>query len=71
MNGMNREQKIRFMEAKIKEGWKDRLIISITEVPRRTYFYWKSVMNEQGIDALISKKKPGPKPSFFINTDTK
>lgn len=71
MNGMNREQKIRFIEAKIKEGWKNRLIISITEVPRRTYFYWKSVMNEQGIDALINKKKPGPKPSFFINTDTK
>lgn len=71
MTWMSREEKISFMKAKLDEGWRDWQILEYIEVPRRTYFYWKRKISEQGYQALLNKKKPGPKQSFNINESTK
>lgn len=64
---MKREDKIAFMALKLAEGWKDIEIRSHIETPKRTYFYWKSLM-KQGKQALLAhKQKPGPKLRFFVH----
>jgi putative transposase len=65
----DREWKVRFMEAKIKEGWQDKHIMSSVGMPKRTYCRWKARLIEQGTEALLCKAKPGPKPSFSISKD--
>jgi putative transposase len=65
----NREWKIRFVAAKIAEGEWSRHTIETVGISRRTYFDWKSIIEEQGIDALLNRAKPGPKPSFSISKD--
>jgi transposase InsO family protein len=67
----NREQTIKFVARKIKQGQWSRRTINQTGISRRTYFNWKRVIEEQGIDALLNKNKPGPKPTFHIDSATR
>jgi transposase InsO family protein len=65
----DREYKIRFVARKMAEGEWSRHTIDSVGISRRTYFYWKHVIENQGIDTLINKTKPGPKPSFSISKE--
>jgi len=69
MDCMSREERIRFISDKLGEGWKDWRILACIEVPRRTYFYWKKRILDQGHEALINRQRPGPKPTFHIDPD--
>jgi len=66
----DREYKIRFVAKKIAEGQWSRHTVKSIGISRRTYFNWKCVIEEQGINALLNKAKPGPKPSFRIDGST-
>lgn len=64
---MKRENKIAFIQVKILEGWKDIQIRKEIEVPKRTYFYWKSMIQQGKYVQLVNKQKPGPKAKFHID----
>lgn len=64
---MKRENKIAFIQVKVIEGWKDTDIRKVIEVPRSTYFYWKSLIQKGKYAELVNKQKPGPKPQFHID----
>jgi putative transposase len=64
---MDRENKIAFVKLKILRGWKDKQILAELDIPRSTYFYWKSMIQHDRYAELVVKKKPGPKPSFSID----
>lgn len=63
---MERKNKIAFIRVKLLEGWTDKQIRTHLGIPERTYFYWKSRMQE-GYEALIRRQKPGPKPRFSMD----
>lgn len=65
---MKREDKIAFIRVKLLEGWKDIEIRNTIEVPKRTYFYWKSIIEHGNYASLVNKQKPGPKPRFFVDS---
>ena len=65
---MERERKIRYVARKIEEGEWSRHTIDTVDISRRTYFNWKRIIDKHGIDALLNKAKPGPKPSFYIKS---
>jgi putative transposase len=67
---MNREEKIRLVGAKIAEGQWSRNIIEEAMISRRTFFNWKQAIEEQGVDALLCRAKPGPKPVFCVDKRT-
>ena len=64
---MQREDKAAFLRVKLIEGWKDIDIIRAIEVPRSTYFHWKSLIRQGKYASLINRQKPGPKPAFFLD----
>ena len=53
----DREYKIRFVAKKIAEGQWSRHTIQSIGISRRTYFTWKRVIEEQGIEALLNRAK--------------
>jgi putative transposase len=63
---MRREDKIALLRVKLLEGLKDIEIRKAMEVPRSTYFYWKSLIEAGRYAELVNKQKPGPKPRFSI-----
>lgn len=66
---MKRETKIAKIVNLRMQGYTDREIIQELEVSRRTYFYWKSRIDKEGLSSVIHNRKPGPKPSEIINAD--
>ena len=62
----DRKYKVKFAAKKMKEGEWSRHTINRTGISRSTYFRWKRRINEQGLDTLLNKAKPGPKPTFHI-----
>jgi putative transposase len=64
---MKREDKIAFVQVKLIEGWRDKDIRLAIEVPRSTYFYWKSLIQQNKYAELVNRQKPGPKPRFTIS----
>lgn len=68
---MKRDIKIHTIRIRLLEGYKDREIIKELKIPRRTYFYWKSMIRNQKIEGLLNKSKPGPKPVLDIEPKTR
>ena len=66
MNWYTRGEKIRFMNRMIQQGWTDKMIKRHIDVPRRTYYFWKNRIKEQGCDELIRNDKPGPNTVEFV-----
>jgi transposase len=64
---MKREDLIRKIVVLRIQGYIDKEIIEDTGIPRRTYFYWKKRIAEQGIHRVIVKQKPGPEPKKLID----
>ena len=64
---MNRENKIVFIRVKLIEGWSDKEIREYLEIPERTYFRWKSRMENDYV-SLVRKQRTGPKPKFILDT---
>jgi putative transposase len=64
---MQRANKIVFVVVKLLEGWSDKQIREYLGIPESTYFYWKKIIKTKGHAELIKKKKPGPKPSFYMD----
>lgn len=64
---MERVNKIAFIRVKLIEGWKDIDIRKAIEIPRSTYFYWKSLIQHGKYESLVNKKKPGPEPVFAVD----
>ena len=67
---MDRREQIKYMQRRLTQGWRNSHIIEDMEISRATYFRWKQKLDKQGIEKLINKEKPGPKPSFHINSST-
>lgn len=66
---MKRETKIAKIVNLQFQGYTDREIVQELQVPRRTYFYWKSRIEKEGLSSVTQKQKPGPKPSEIISMD--
>lgn len=64
---MQRANKIAFIRVKLIEGWKDIDVINAIDVPRRTYFYWKALIEQGKYASIVNKQKPGPKPQFIMD----
>jgi hypothetical protein len=64
---MIRENKIAFIRVKLIEGWKGINIRRELGIPKSTYFYWKSLIEQGKYASLVNKQKPGPKPTFHID----
>lgn len=64
---MKRPDKIAFIQVKLLEGWKGIDIRREIAVPERTYFLWKSLIQQGRYAELVNKQKPGPKPQFHID----
>lgn len=67
---MNKKFKVCFIVTKLLEGWQDKHIMQAIEVPRRTYFRWKAVIQTQGHSALLLEKPRGRKPELLPNQRT-
>lgn len=68
---MDRSNKIAFMLLRLKEGRSDMEIRQAIDVPRRTYFLWKSRINSGEYAQLVNRQKPGPKPMFELDNRAK
>lgn len=66
---MKRETKIAKIVNLRMQGYTDKEIIQELEVSRRTYFYWKSRIDKEGLPSVVHKQKPGPKPTEIIDAD--
>lgn len=64
---MDRADKIAFIQVKLVEGWRGKDIRGAVEVPRSTYFYWKSLIQQGQYAALLKRERPGPKPKYSID----
>lgn len=67
---MDKKHTILFIVDKLKDGWDDKEIISTLSIPRRTYYYWKDILSNRGLDFLLEERKRGPKPKEFNITDS-
>jgi len=66
----DRKNKVKFVAMKVKNGEWSRHTIDTVGISRSTYFRWKHRINEQSVEALLNKAKPGPKSSFHIKAST-
>jgi len=67
---MNRLEQIKYLQRRLAQGWRNKYIIEDMEISRATFFRWKEILDKHGIEKLINKAKPGPKPSFHIKAST-
>jgi transposase len=63
---MNRAAKICAIPIRIAEGYTDREIMYDLDIPKRTYYRWKSRMSKEGHASVVQMKKPGPEPMNLI-----
>lgn len=59
---MKREDKIASIRLGLMEGKRDIDIRRAIDVPKRTYFYWKSLIEQGKYVSLVNKQKPVPSP---------
>lgn len=64
---MKRETKISAIVNWLAQGYTDKKIREGLKISESTYFYWKSKIENQGLNSVIIKKKPGPEPNKSID----
>lgn len=68
---MKRETTIAAIVNRLMQGYTDKEIREKLKIPESTYFYWKSRIENEGLAAVIQKKKPGSQPTARIDPDTR